>query len=343
MLRLLFAVLSFCLIAYSSTPARGKEEAAEPPEQARELFKEGRRLIAAGEYSAAAARLEESIAIDDGMGTRFHLASCYEKLGKLASAHAQYLDVAARAAEAGQVEREQAARERAAAVEPRLSRLRIDVMADEAELELARNGVAVPREEWNQDLPVDPGRYEIGATAPGKKSFSARADVPEGPALVVITVPELESREPRATPVAAQPAEPPEAAPAPATSEPGEAKRGLRTAAYVIGGVGLAALLAGTTFALQYQTSYNDARAVCRGGVDCTQQEIALHDSLVDDSKRSAALSYVGFGVGAVAALGATLLFVSSQRERPPGSRVLRAVPVVAQDGSWGAAMSGSF
>ena len=89
------------------------------------------------------------------------------------------------------------------------------------------------------------------------------------------------------------------------------------------------------------QTTVNE---LISAGFD--QQEISLHESLVEDSKRSATLAYVGLGVGSVAMLGAVLLYTSSAggetEERPPSGRV-RAAPHVAADGSWGATLIGSF
>jgi hypothetical protein len=318
-------------------------------ERARELFKEARALVAAGDHAAACARFEESLAVDDGMGTRFHLAGCYEKLGKLASAQANYTTVAERAAAAGQGDREKAALERAAALEPRLAKLRIDVI-DQPGLEVRRDGKRVETLDWGAALALDPGKIEIEASAPDHKPWKAQAEVPEGPALIVIAVPKLEAKDaPAAAVAAAQPEAEPKATeaepePTPAAGESSwSVKHGTRTASYVVGGISVAALIAGTTFALQYQTSYNDSRAVCRSSTNCTPAELALHDSLVDDSKRSAALAYVGLGIGGLAALGATLLFVSSSERRLPERTALRAAPVVGAHGSWGAALDGAF
>src|SRR6185436_13105064 len=85
---------------------------------ARALFTEGRQLMSAEKYAEACPKLEESLRLDPGMGTRFNLAHCWEKIGRSASAWAMFLDVAAAARAAGQQQRDTAAKERAAALEP---------------------------------------------------------------------------------------------------------------------------------------------------------------------------------------------------------------------------------
>ena len=82
---------------------------------AQSLFDEGRKLMSAGKYADACPKLAESQKLDPGVGTQFHLADCYEKLGQTASAWAGFLEAASAAKSMGQADREKVARERAAA------------------------------------------------------------------------------------------------------------------------------------------------------------------------------------------------------------------------------------
>src|ERR1041384_3277172 len=98
-----------------SAPAR----AADTDEaSARVLFVEARRLAAAGDYAGACPKFEDSFRLNPGIGTNFNLADCLDHAGRIASAWARSLDVAAATKLAGQPEREQVARQRAAALEP---------------------------------------------------------------------------------------------------------------------------------------------------------------------------------------------------------------------------------
>ena len=92
---------------------------------AQSLFDEGRKLMSAGKYAEACPKLAESQKLDPGVGTQFHLSDCYEKLGQTASAWAGFLEAASSTKSMGQGDREKVARDRAAALAPRLSKLTI--------------------------------------------------------------------------------------------------------------------------------------------------------------------------------------------------------------------------
>src|SRR5215471_17101917 len=120
---------------------------------ARALFAEGRKLVAGGEYEAACPKFEESFRLDPGIGTGFNLADCWEHVGRTASAWARFLGVAAAAKALGQTERERVARERAAALEPQLSRLTVSVAAQDDGLAVQRDDVALGPASWGLALP----------------------------------------------------------------------------------------------------------------------------------------------------------------------------------------------
>ena len=159
---------------------------------ARALFAEGRALMEKEQFAEACPKFEESLRLDPGMGTQFDLAHCWEKLGRTASAWALFLDVAAAARNANQPQRETAARDRAKALEPRLTRLRIDVPKSSSEMKIERDGQDVGRAAWGMAFPVDPGKHVIEVSAPGKKTWSDEVEVPAAPRTVSLAVPELE-------------------------------------------------------------------------------------------------------------------------------------------------------
>src|SRR5258708_17552643 len=87
---------------------------------AQALFDQAKQLATSGKYADACPKFEESERLDPGIGTQFQLASCYEHVGRIASAWTLFLDVASAARGMKQPEREKVARERAAALEGRI-------------------------------------------------------------------------------------------------------------------------------------------------------------------------------------------------------------------------------
>jgi hypothetical protein len=59
---------------------------------------------------------EQSVRLYDGIGTRFNLADCWDKIGRTGRARDMFLEVADAASATGEWDREQAARQRAAAI-----------------------------------------------------------------------------------------------------------------------------------------------------------------------------------------------------------------------------------
>src|ERR1700712_2438459 len=91
------------------------------------LFDRGLALLREGKLEEACARLEQSNAVEHGIGTMLYLAECYEKSGRTASAWALFREASSEAQAAGQVERAVAGRQRAERIEPTLSRLTVEV------------------------------------------------------------------------------------------------------------------------------------------------------------------------------------------------------------------------
>jgi hypothetical protein len=191
------------LVAFGSTSSTSR---ADDTAAAQALFDEGKRLIAAGNYKEACPKLEESERLSPALGTRFNLADCYEHIGRTASAWAHFIGAASAAKAAGQPAREKAARDRAAALEPKLAHMAI-VVPDAARvsgLEVKRDEETVGAAQWGQAVPVDPGQHAVVATAPGKRAYRAVLDVGEASTTKVL-IPSLEDAPADAAPPAAKP------------------------------------------------------------------------------------------------------------------------------------------
>jgi hypothetical protein len=273
------------------------------------LFNEGRSLATKGKYAEACPKFEASQQLDPGLGTLLNLAECYEKIGKTASAWAEYKEAIPLARASGSQVRQDLASQRAAALESRLSLLTIRAMATGEEatgLEIRRDGVPVQPAELGSAIPVDPGPHTIEAGAPGKQKWSSTVQLADA-AKLLVDVPAL-------TPLAtgASPTPPP---PAPISTPPVEQSAHSssgstqRTAAIVVGAVGIVGVGIGAVFGLGASSKWSDAKTKCTDyPYGCSQA--ALDDKSSASSKASAAT--VAFIVGGAAIAGAAVLWITA-------------------------------
>jgi len=330
-------VLAFSF-AFWGRPALAQSDSA----AARALFSEGRQLMGAEKYTEACPKFEESLRLDPGMGTQFNLAHCWEKIGRSASAWAMFLDVAAAARAGNQPQREAAAKERAAALEPKLTRLRVVVPEPAADAKIFRDGQEVGKAAWGTAMPVDPGDHVIRVTAAGKKEWTQDVKVPATSRTFSVTVPALEDLTVAKEPVAAPATQVTTTDTAPRGG--GNGGGGANVPALVIGGIGIAGLATGTVFALQGYSDNQEALKLCRSGEDgnsCDPTEAARHEQLVADAKREQMIGLVAFGIGGAAIVTATILFLTSGNDSHEQA-ALELAPTWL-DGGWGASLSGRF
>lgn len=249
------SILRRLLVGASTAAMLGSSAiaSAQAPDQraaAQLLFEQGKALVERKSFAEACPKFAESLKLDRGLGTMLWLADCYENNGQTASAWATFKEAAA----AGMMQkdaREKIARERAAALEKKLSRLQIVVPPelDRSGLTLTRDGVTIGRAEYGLAVPVDPGIHVVAATAPGRKSWSTNASVPAREQTVTVSVPSLEP----APEAKAAPRVLPEAR-AEVASTTGSTQRAI---GFVLGGIGIAGVGVGAVFGLQAKSTYD--------------------------------------------------------------------------------------
>jgi len=310
---LAMAAIFVFLLLPALAAAAGADEAG-----ARVLFAEARKLAAGGDYEAACPKFEDSYRLDPGIGTNFNLADCLEHTGRIATAWARFLDVAAATKAAGQPERERVARGRAAALEPRLSRLTINVESPTDGFALLRDGVPIGAPSWGVAVPIDPGPHKLEASAPRKRTWSTTINVPDSATPVSVAVPPLDDapeREISATPAAG-------ASLVTGLAPVGEVavtragpRRHWSVPAVILGAAGALALGTGVVFGIKYETADSDARQICPSSTNCTMQEIADHMSLVDTARRDLTVEAVSLGIGGAAALVGSYLWWRENRK----------------------------
>jgi hypothetical protein len=257
------------------------------------LFMEAKELMQAGRYDEACPKLADSQKLDPGIGTLLNLALCYKSLGRTASAWSTYREAAAAARAGRQEERETIARDEADALQKTLSRLKIELSPEVAQLDLtiARDGVVIPKSAWGAASPVDPGVRVVEVSAPGKKPWRTEIQVdPNGDSKTVV-VPPLED----APVVPAESTEhgaSPDAAPA-AVEDKGPKTR--RTIGFVAGGVGIATIGVGAFFGIRALGLKSDSDDRCRDG-ECDAEGLSLYE----DAQTSGLIADICYGVGAI-------------------------------------------
>ncbi|HEU4534663.1 MAG TPA: hypothetical protein VFS00_11120, partial [Polyangiaceae bacterium] len=161
------AALAACLSLAAAPAARAQPEGRRAAAQV--LFEQGRSLMNASRYAEACTKLEESHQIEPASGTLLNLADCYEHIGRTATAYEVFLDVATIASQSpGLAKYETFARERANALKPKLSKMRVTVSAPVAGLSVHRDGIVLGPSDWGSAVAVDPGQHVVEASAPSK-------------------------------------------------------------------------------------------------------------------------------------------------------------------------------
>ena len=299
-----FAIVCASTALSLAAPAAYAQNASEQAE-ARTLFNEAARLFSSGKYPEACSKLEASYHLYAGVGTRGKLAECYEKIGRTASAWAMYEEVAALAGKANDEAREKIARERAAALEPKLAHLTIVLppASDAPGLVVKRGGDAVERGAFGASVAVDPGAQSFEVSAPGRIAKTLDVQVPAGQS-VTFSVPELDAQPEAPAPAVATTA----AAPAAPSTEAPHGPTWLKPAGLAVAGVGVAGLVVGGIVALSAKSSYGaafDSGDCQRSTLKCN----ATGQDKTDSARSQANLGGVVLAVGAVLVVGGGVLF----------------------------------
>jgi hypothetical protein len=315
---------SFACALALATMLAGTARAAEPSPAdktlAQSLFDEARHLMDQGRYADACPRLADSERLDPGGGTVLNLALCYDKLGKLALAYSTYGDAISLAITEQRHERETFARERVAALAPRLPHLTLVVTGTDAAT-VTLDGSNVPRSAWGLSTAVDPGEHTVEATAPG---FT--------PSKTTLTLAEGETRSVPVTlaPVPAAPAPPPtaysRAVYVPLPPPPPATRRS--TAFYVLGGLAGASLVASAVTGGLAWSAHESVASKCNTAIDfCTDP------SGVSDASRARTFAWISTGTLVGGAVLGILTFALPLRE-PVAPVTLGVAPAAVAGGT---------
>ncbi len=287
--------------------------------EAEKLFRDGKELMKAGKTAEACDAFEASERADHSLATVLSLADCREKNRQYASAWALFLQADSQTrTDASRAALNRTARARAAALEPRLSYLTINVPDESrvAELVVSRDGIAIGRAEWNRAIPIDGGVHEISGKAPGHESWSTKVTVGPERDRQAVEVPKFKELPKLVTPLGAGGALP---SPSPLTPR--------RKIAIGVAAGGLALAGVGVGFGIDARSLRNEALATCPAQ-SCSAQGAEEANAINARARRRALVANVGFATGGAAVIaGAVLWFVS-------GPRAAEAVPPAPEEGA---------
>jgi hypothetical protein len=312
------------------------------PVAAEALYKEGRDLVARGDWTAACPKFDASMALDPAASTLLNIAQCHDKAGRLARAWAEYRRAVVLNQETPGAERrkvlEDIANKGIAALEPRLPKLRIVVRDAPAGLRITRDGQEVASATLGQALPADPGEHEVVATAPSHRPEKRRVSLVEGKTtdleLVLVRGDEAAAPDPGGT------AGPTPAAPADRASEP---SGGVPTWAWIAGGVGIALVGAAVAFRL------DGAAAESELDDECGTERVCDPSSGYDPDEANARKNrdfglFIGLGAAGVVGIGVAIIgIVTAPSSKSPSASLPGKIGIGASHRGTGLSVTGAF
>jgi len=337
----LCAALVPCFVAGSAAAAGAN--ASTNAAGAEALYEEARGLMKQRDFARACPKFKQSYELDPGGGTLLNLAECYEQQGKFASAWSTFKEALVVAQRDGRSERVEYAKKHLAIVEPKLSKITIEVPseANEPELTVTLDGAALGPAAWGVGMPVDPGTHRVAATAPNKRPFEQRIEIESGS--TTLKIPKLTPASDAAAPRAVDTDT--EKKPVTDESSTSQTGSGRRTAGFVIGGVGVVALGVGGYFGVRAFSKWSEREDNCRAGCNNAAK------SAGDAAKSAATIANIGIGLGLVAVgVGSYLVLTSKSSSEPSAARrrdaqharALQLLPTFAPTGA-GLLLRGSY
>ena len=267
-------------------------------------FAEAKQLVAKGELAQACPKFELSYREDPQLGSLLNLADCHEKIGKLATARAEFRS-AVEIARQHKDARGTFAASRAAALDARVSTVVVRKRPEAGAITVQLDGRDVTAM-IDSELPIDNGHHDLVTTVTGVGTWKRALDIGTDASRLELVVPE--SRPPD-VPVAVD--VPVATMPVVATAPVVVAAPAPRTRPYVLAGSlaagGVIAIGVGLYFGHVASADWDDSK--CKTGCSPTGK----HD--VDSAYTAATTSDVLVGVGVAAIAAAAIVWFTGGHE----------------------------
>jgi hypothetical protein len=297
-----FRAISCCALVLTIGVASAEPARDDPSDH----FRRAVEALRAQDRAGALAEFRAAETLAPAPTTLWNIVVLEIELGMTREAHRDLLAYRELASGAMSAERAETVRKTLDDLERKLARVRVELTPKEASFRI--DDVDAEGAAW-----VVPGEHVLEARAPG---FAPKR---ETLALDAGATTEIRWD---LVPLPASPLE----VPAPSGPAPGEGRDGRKTASYIVGGAGVAFVGVGVYAGLQAFRLRSESDGLCPTDATCQKNGRELNES----AYRSALISDIGFGAGAVLLGTATYLFLSSggsssAPKRPAGASTFRA------------------
>jgi hypothetical protein len=276
---------------------------------AEQLFIEGKALSAQHDYEKACPKFKASHDLDPtATGTLLNLALCHEQVGKLATAWAEFRQVAAEAA-GRREDRVTMAREHEAKLRPLLCSITVVVppaaRAPGLRIQLDHDA-PILEAGWDTPIPVDPGEHVLEASAPAKLTSAQRFTVAASG----------DAHEQRI--VVASLGDAPEERVIGPLAPAAEPNRTRRAIGFGTVGIGILATGIGAIFGLNASSKNRQATRMCSNDVCADEATRVMASDTLASAHSSAVAANVLVTAGLVAVAGGLVLVLAAPRAAVP-------------------------
>lgn len=287
-------------------------------DKAIQLAREARELAQANRWAEACPKFEASLHTEPTLDRRFELADCYVHIGRLVRAWQLYREASELAERDDDGLRYKRAKRQADELEPRVPKLVLKTpVSPPAGLIVTRDGTPVDPRVLGQVIYVDPGTYEIVATAPHFDACKLSVALEEGQ-VKTLAIPEL-----TATFVSS-----------------GGLSRSRKVVTIGAFAAGAASIGAGLLFGWKASSANSDAKKLCGTDLVCAPVDYDRGKELTANAhwRATASTAFIVVGSAAILAGAAVRLTAPHGQE----SATAQIIPV-ANDRGAGLALMGRF
>ena len=307
----------------------GDVSADEPDAKSRAqaLFLDGRKAIDEGNWDAGCPKVRDSLELFAVANSHFTVAQCDEREKHIAGA-LEHWERGLGLVDASDA-RAKVAKERIAALDPRVPRIRVVIPPASAGASVWLDDVKLEAAVLGTPLRVEPGKHVFVVRATGRQDNRKAIDIAEKERTEFVANIGAPGT-PGPLPTGSS-----SAAPLPTNSSPPTPPMHPRkVAGFVVGGIGVASLLvsAGTAFGVKSQF---DSMETCNKTKSCSATEISKYQSLY-------IANAVTFGIG-LAGVGAGLILILTAPKAAESKPAEAAVVPLVVPGGAGIGLSGRF
>jgi hypothetical protein len=304
-------VLSVVLATLLTGLLTGQRDArADDATTAEALFQSAKQLSEAGQWVDACPKFKASFELDPQLGVLLNVAHCWEEVGQVAKAWTRWTQAVEWAKREGD-SRLAWIEGRLSKVVPRLPKLIFMVKNPVAELRLYNGDTLVPPASYELPLAVDPGLVHIEVRRGDNVIERQEVKAVEGKTTsVALDLAAIDAAHPPAAEPEPQ-SQPPDKPDPAAPKKPYDATQ--RSVGYIVGAVGLAAVLAavGLEIAALVKKGQADEPDACVNKF-CSQQGL---DAAEDGATFAEVGQWLGIGGLAAVAIGVTIVLTAPSED----------------------------